>query len=30
MKYGLLIPLAIAAMAGNSYAQTIYRCSGNV
>jgi len=30
MKYALLIPLAIAAMAGNSHAQTIFRCAGNV
>jgi hypothetical protein len=30
MKYALLIPLAAAAMAASSYAQTIYRCSGNV
>ena len=30
MKYALLIPLAVAAMAASSYAQTIYRCSGNV
>lgn len=31
MKYVLLIPLAAAAMAANSYAQngSIYRCSGN-
>ncbi|MGZ5787334.1 MAG: hypothetical protein ACXWJM_15595, partial [Ramlibacter sp.] len=30
MKFALLIPLAVAAMAGHSYAQTIYRCAGNV
>lgn len=30
MKYLLLIPLAMAAIAGSSYAQTIYRCPGNV
>jgi hypothetical protein len=30
MKFALLIPLAVAAMAGNSYAQAIFRCSGNV
>jgi hypothetical protein len=30
MKYAFLIPLALAAMAGSSHAQTIYRCSGNV
>jgi hypothetical protein len=30
MKYALLIPLAAAAMAASSYAQTIYRCGGNV
>ena len=30
MKYALLIPLAVAAMAASSHAQTIYRCSGNV
>jgi hypothetical protein len=30
MNYALLIPLAIAAFAANSYAQTIYRCAGNV
>ena len=30
MKYRLLIPLAVAAMAATSYAQTIYRCSGNL
>lgn len=30
MKYSLLIPLAVAAMAATSYAQTIYRCAGNV
>jgi hypothetical protein len=30
MRYALLIPLAAAAIAGSSYAQTIYRCPGNV
>lgn len=30
MKIALLIPLAVAAMAANSYAQTVYRCAGNV
>jgi lipopolysaccharide export system protein LptA len=31
MKYALLIPLALAAMAANSHAQSlVYRCSGNV
>ena len=30
MKTALLIPLAVAAMAATSHAQTIYRCSGNV
>jgi len=30
MKYLFLIPLALAAFAGSSYAQTIYRCPGNV
>jgi hypothetical protein len=30
MRYAFLIPLAVAAMAGSSQAQTIYRCSGNV
>jgi hypothetical protein len=30
MKYVLLIPLALAAVAGTAYAQTIYRCPGNV
>jgi hypothetical protein len=30
MKFAFLIPLVAAAMAGNSYAQTIYRCTGNV
>ena len=30
MKYSLLIPLAVAAMAATSHAQTVYRCAGNV
>ena len=31
MKYALLIPVALVAMAANSYAQSpVYRCSGNV
>lgn len=30
MKHALLIPLAVAAMAATSHAQTIYRCAGNV
>jgi hypothetical protein len=30
MKYALLIPLALAAVASQGHAQTIYRCPGNV
>ena len=31
MKYAFLIPMAMAAMAANSYAQTpVFRCAGNV
>ena len=30
MKYALLIPLAMAAIAATGHAQTIYRCAGNV
>ncbi len=30
MKYAFLFPLAVAALATHTYAQTIYRCSGNV
>jgi len=31
MKYALLIPVALAAMAASSYAQSpVYRCAGNV
>src|SRR4051794_8451680 len=30
MKHRFLIPLAIGAMAATGYAQTIYRCAGNV
>ena len=31
MKYAFLIPMAVAAMVANSYAQTpVYRCAGNV
>jgi hypothetical protein len=30
MRFALLIPLAAAVIAGNSFAQTIYRCPGHV